>query len=265
MKLMTILVLCLLVGTAQDVNAQARKRLSMAPNSSDKEQQYQSNSRRNTQLILLSENEASDPFLVYNKPMHGFNMFMSKWVFVPVANVYTGTVPKPVQSKLGNGFRNLRQPLTSVNFLLMGEPGYAVESAFRFLVNSTVGVFGLFDIAESVFGVEYREANFGNTMAFYGVPEGPYLVLPFLGPSTLRESLAISPDYYIDPLTYELQPDTQQTLYLLDKSNVFAQNKDALVIITENEANHYAFMRELYLERLKKENLIMKKELEARD
>jgi phospholipid-binding lipoprotein MlaA len=151
--------------------------------------------------------DASDPFEPVNRAMLGVNVAADRAVVGPAARAYGEYTPGFVRSGIGNVLRNLREPVVFANLILQGQPGPAFDSAFRFAANTTVGLGGLFDVAERE-GVPRHEADFGETLAVWGVDEGPYLVLPFLGPSTVRDTGGRIADRYAHPFNWSAnEPD----------------------------------------------------------
>ena len=129
---------------------------------------------------------SADPLEGINRTVYSFNSTADKIVLRPVAKAYNTVVPKPAQRSVGRFFSNLNEPLNALNNLLQGKIDGALSSSFRFAVNSTIGVFGLFDVAKNL-DVEPAREDFGQTLAAWGVGPGPYIMLPLLGPSNLRD------------------------------------------------------------------------------
>jgi len=126
---------------------------------------------------------SKDPYEGFNRTMHSFNTAADKAVVRPIARGYKYILPNGVRKSVSQFFSNLNEPLNAANNLLQGDIDSALSSSYRFVLNSTFGVLGLFDIAKSQYGIE----AFGQTLAAWGVKPGGYLVLPFLGPSNLRD------------------------------------------------------------------------------
>lgn len=131
---------------------------------------------------------SADPFEGFNRSMHNFNSATDRAILRPVSNAYKNGLPRPVRKSVGRFFDNLGEPLNIVNNLLQGSVDRSLRSSYRFVVNSTIGVFGLFDPA-STYGVRSAPEDFGQTLAAWGVKPGPYLVLPFWGPTNLRDGV----------------------------------------------------------------------------
>ncbi|MFT5118670.1 MAG: phospholipid-binding lipoprotein MlaA [Kiritimatiellia bacterium] len=129
---------------------------------------------------------SNDPLQGLNRGIYAFNQGADKLILKPVAKGYSKIVPNPAKKGVSHFFSNLGEPLNVVNNLLQGKVDHAISSTYRFVVNSTLGVFGLFDVAKSL-NVEKTPEDFGQTLAAWGVGPGPYLMLPFAGPSNFRD------------------------------------------------------------------------------
>ena len=135
-----------------------------------------------------------DPWEGFNRKMHGFNNMLDRFVLRPVAASYDKVIPDPVQSGVSSFFTNLRLPATALNQAMQGRPAHAGQSLGRFLVNSTVGIAGVFDPATR-FGIPRRDGeDFGQTLAAWGWRDSRYLVMPVLGPRTVRDGIAFVGD-----------------------------------------------------------------------
>lgn len=134
--------------------------------------------------------QPGDPLEGFNRKMFGFNQTLDRAIYRPAAMAYKHALPTPVRSGLRNFFSNLGEPVVFVNYLLQLRIGKAVHTVGRFAINSTVGIGGLFDIAKRRgINLPHHRNSFGDTLAWYGVGPGPYVFLPFVGPSTLRDVL----------------------------------------------------------------------------
>lgn len=136
-----------------------------------------------------------DPLEKLNAQSYAVVQAADKAFVEPVAKAYEKVLPKPVRSGLRNFLRNLEAPVVAVNFLLQGKPVSALETVGRFAVNTTVGVGGLFDVAkDKPFNLPYRPNGFANTLGYYGVGPGPYMYLPLIGPTTVRDLVGVTLD-----------------------------------------------------------------------
>ena len=149
-----------------------------------------------------AEKEIFDPLSGYNTVMTQFNDGFYVYVLDPVARGYEWVMPDLAQRGVKNFFHNLLFPIRFVNNALQLKPINAGEELFRFIINSTVGIFGLWDPAKEWFDLEAHEEDFGQTLGYYGVGGGFHIVLPFLGPSNLRDMFSLYPDMQMDPVYY---------------------------------------------------------------
>lgn len=136
---------------------------------------------------------ASDPLEKLNRSVYSFNRTADKVILRPIAKGYDSVLPAPAKKGVRNFFDNLQEPLNIVHNLLQGKTDRALNSTYRFAVNSTVGLLGLIDVAQG-YDVNPAPEDFGQTLAAWGVGPGPYLMLPFLGPSNLRDSVGRAVD-----------------------------------------------------------------------
>lgn len=151
-----------------------------------------------------------DPLEPFNRGIFEFNRILDGLILKPASQIYAFAVPEPGRQGVSNFLSNLRAPVIFVNHLLQGEGDQAGVTLGRFFVNSTLGLFGVFDAA-SVFGVEpRREADFGQTLGVWGVGGGAYLVLPIFGPSTFRDAGGLAVDtFFFDPFPYVSESEAQ--------------------------------------------------------
>lgn len=158
----------------------------------------------------------ADPWQKFNRGVYKFNDAVDRATLKPVAKGYQKITPQWMRTGVTNFFSNLGEPWTIVNELLQGKPKYMGQQTGRFLVNSVLGVGGLFDVASKM-NLQERKEDFGQTLAVWGVPSGPYLVLPLLGPSNVRDGFGKIPGYYGDPVRYaDISWKTKTGLRVLD-------------------------------------------------
>lgn len=143
-----------------------------------------------------------DPWEGLNRKIHGFNNVADRFALRPLAVAYDTIMPDPAQAGVSRFFANLRMPATAVNQALQGRPGQAAQSLGRFAVNTTVGIGGVFDPASRVGLPKRDDEDFGQTLAIWGWRESRYLVVPLLGPRTLRDAVAIPVDRELSPITW---------------------------------------------------------------
>jgi phospholipid-binding lipoprotein MlaA len=204
-------------------------------------------SARDAATVPAEENP--DPFEGFNRAMYTFNEKLDDWVMKPVAKGYRAVLPAPARTGVTNFFNNLKEPVVAVNNLLQGKVTDGVSDLLRFVYNSTFGLAGLFDVATE-FGLPRHDEDFGQTLAKWGVGDGPYLVLPFFGPSNARDAPALVVDWYSHPATYIDDSATRWSLTALWAVDKRAQLLDASDILEKAAGeDRYVFLRELYRQR----------------
>jgi phospholipid-binding lipoprotein MlaA len=147
------------------------------------------------------ERDPRDRFERTNRAVYRFNDALDRGVAKPVARAYVKVTPRPVRTGFGNFFRNLTYPTVIVNDLLQGKGRSFASDTTRLVVNTTIGIGGLFDPATQL-GLKAGDEDFGQTLGKWGVPAGPYIMLPFLGPSTARDTVGFVGDQFTDPKNY---------------------------------------------------------------
>jgi phospholipid-binding lipoprotein MlaA len=190
----------------------------------------------------------ADPWERMNRQVFDFNDRLDRALIKPAAQAYTTVVPRPVRSCVGNVFANLGEVTNITNALLQGKPTDAAVDTCRLVLNSTIGVLGCFDVANSM-GLERNKQDFGLTLGKWGFQPGAYLVIPLLGPSTVRDALGEIPDYWTDPVSY-ITPTRDRYLteagYAVDRRS---QLLDATKLVDEIALDKYVFTRDAYLQR----------------
>jgi len=201
-----------------------------------------------------------DPLEPMNRAVFEFNDAADKVVFKPVAEGYRAVLPDPVRASVRNFFSNLRDPWIAVNQLLQGKVELALSERWRFIVNSTFGIGGIFDVASDMRLPKHNE-DFGQTLGVWGLDTGPYLVIPFWGPSSVRDGVGLVADAYAylpwwipDWLDLQHRVAWQNSLTALDYVNIRANLLDATNILEEAALDRYAFVRDAYFQR--RRNLI---------
>lgn len=188
-----------------------------------------------------------DPIEGYNRAMFSFNETVDKAVIKPVAQGYNYVTPQPVQTGVSNFFGNLADIWTSVNNLLQGKPGDALSDAGRVLVNSTVGILGIFDVATPM-GLEKHEEDFGQTLGRWGVGDGAYVVLPILGPRTVRDTVGFAADFYVDPVRDHDNIGRRNAAIALRAIDTRADLLKAEDALEAAALDKYAYVRDAYLQ-----------------
>lgn len=184
----------------------------------------------------------------YNRAMHKFNTKVDDWVLRPVAKGYRAVAPGPVETGVSNFFSNLGEIINIPNDLLQGKFKLAAKDTGRLLINSTLGIAGLFEVANE-FGLRKNEGeDLGQTLAVWGVPSGPYFVVPFLGPSTIRDFPANVADRFLfSPIRHIDDTSVRNSLYALEVVDLRASLLDSEKLISGNDT--YGLYKQLYLQR----------------
>lgn len=191
-----------------------------------------------------------DPLEGFNRSMYRLNQKFDRAIFRPIAFGYKTVVPKPVRSGLRNFFSNLSEPIVFLNDLLQLKPKRAIKTFARFFINSTAGIGGLLDLAKGD-GLPHRDNGFGNTLARYGVGPGPYLFLPFFGPSTLRDLAAGQVDGLVLPIAIGEPFDRfeyQVPRGVLTGLDLRVESDAQLKALLDGAADPYATLRSVYLQ-----------------
>ena len=200
-------------------------------------------------LLIVPSTYASDddPLEPMNRAIFEFNEIVDDNVLKPIAKGYKYVTPDPVEVGISNFFSNLGEIGTITNDLLQLKFAQAGRDTMRFFLNSTLGIFGIFDVATPL-GLSKNKEDFGQTLGFWGVPDGPYLVLPFLGPSSFRDGPSMIVDYEISPVE-QLHHEERQVLQTLDIVDTRARLLRATKILDTAAKDKYIFIRESYLQK----------------
>jgi len=188
----------------------------------------------------------ADPWEPMNRPLFAFNRGLDKATTKPLAKGYEKVLPQPVRTGISNFFRNLGTPASSLNNFLQGKPKRGFSELGRFVFNSTLGVGGLFDVARAG-GIESYKEDFGQTAAVWGVPDGPYVMIPLLGPSTLRDGLLFPLSLITDPLYHYDNTSVRDKLIVLRVIETRARLLP-LESTLEESKDPYLTLRESYLQ-----------------
>ena len=200
----------------------------------------------------LYAEEDNDPLEPINRVIFEFNEIVDDNILEPVAKGYKYVTPDPVEKGVSNFFSNLGEIGTIANDILQLKFKQATRDTMRFAINSTVGVLGIFDVATPL-GLTKNKEDFGQTLGFWGIPNGPYLVLPFLGPSSFRDTPSMLVDYQMSPVE-QLHHEEKQGLRAINIIETRARLLRATKILDTAAKDKYIFVRESYLQR--RESLI---------
>lgn len=189
----------------------------------------------------------NDPLESFNRAMFVFNDKVYYWFLRPTKKVYASLLVEDVRRCLGNAFANIAAPIRFVNNVLQGEFEDAGVVLVRFLINSTMGVFGLGDSAYRDFHIEPRLADFGQTLGKWGVGEGVYLCLPFLGPSNVRDTVGFVSDAYMHPVPYFTDSFGSDMVYLgISRVNLMTITPDVYDDLKRMSLDPYVAARQAY-------------------
>jgi phospholipid-binding lipoprotein MlaA len=205
----------------------------------------------NDGMKAQDETAIYDPFETTNRYMMSFNTAVDYAFVNPVVQGYRTVAPQPVRSGIRNFLRNLRSPITFANQLLQGDIGGAGDVLVRTAVNTTVGVGGIFDVAGHE-GIKYEPEDFGQTLAVWGVGDGPYMVVPFIGPSSLRDYTGYFADSMADPLRMYLHNVDEDGIYYakvgVDYLDIRESVADSLKELKSSSIDYYAAVRSAYFQ-----------------
>lgn len=202
--------------------------------------------------------EANDPIEPTNRAIFDFNMAADRAVIKPVAKAYRWTLPEFFRTSIRNFLNNAKSPVIFINDSLQGSPSRAGETLMRFIVNTTAGMAGFFDVAGE-YGMERHSEDFGQTLGVWGIGEGPYLMLPILGPSNVRDTVGLVADSFMDPFSYLMANNSldfaRLGMTVTDGIDLRARNIESLEDVEKNSLDFYATLRSLYRQNRRSEIL----------
>ena len=195
----------------------------------------------------------NDPAEPFNRTMYDVHQAIDTTVLRPVAKGYRAVVPQPVRTGIRNFLGNLRTPVILVNDMLQGEPRRAGDTLGRFVVNTTVGIGGIFDVAGNSLGVRGHSEDFGQTFAVWGLPEGPYVFVPILGPSNPRDLGGWVADIAADPFSWFGQGVAVNALTGARAGTIVVDTRESLIEplddLQRSSLDPYAVLRSVYRQR----------------
>jgi phospholipid-binding lipoprotein MlaA len=194
-----------------------------------------------------------DPLEPFNRGVYQFNETLDKAILKPTAQAYRFVIPQFIRASVSNFFSNLNDVVIALNNLLQGKFTAAYSDLGRVAINSTLGLLGLFDVASEA-GIEKHDEDFGQTLGYWGVGDGPFVMLPFFGPSTGRDVVGRAADHYVDPVTYVDPSRARNQLWGTRIVNRRAELLDASTVLQTAALDPYEFIRDAYLQR--RRNLI---------
>lgn len=196
----------------------------------------------------LTPGQRADPWEPFNRAMFRFNQDLDQGALLPWADAYVTLVPELLRIGIGNFFANAQDLWSAANNLLQAKLDRSLMMTMRFAVNSTFGALGLIDVAGAV-GIPRTPEDFGQTLAVWGMPAGPYLVLPLFGPSTVRDALGLPLDLIASPYYAVNQGSFRPVTTLLGVINTRAELLPATRALDEIALDKYTFVRDVYLQR----------------
>jgi phospholipid-binding lipoprotein MlaA len=251
MRLLILTLLLLLFCGCANKNATPNSELQIAQETQDIETDEFEDE------FASSANSDFDPLEGYNRVMTSFNDAAIRYVMSPAAKGYKAVVPAGARASVGNFFDNLMFPIRFINNLLQGKVVNAFSEGGRFIINTTVGFLGFFNVASEVYEIKEHQEDFGQTLGVWGVPAGPHIVLPLLGPSNLRDLGGGFADSILSPTDYF----AWRKVNMLDNGwqavgadsfkafNSFSQSADAYETMTKDAIDLYPFMKNMYEQR----------------
>jgi len=196
--------------------------------------------------------ETNDPFEPANRYIFEVNRFLDEFMLKPAAAWYDAALPQPAQDGVQRFLANLRLPWTAVNDFFQGRPDRVYQAVARFVINSTVGILGLFDVATG-WGFPHHDEDSGQTFATMGAPEGPYLMLPIFGPSNPRDAFGLVVDYLVDPVNIVGRNNGIENVSTIRGATtaIDNRNRNGQVIedLEKRSTDFYATVRSVYRQR----------------
>jgi phospholipid-binding lipoprotein MlaA len=197
---------------------------------------------------VLPENDYYDPLEPLNRVVFGFNHYSYKYLLIPTAKAYNAIVPAPAQRSINNAFDNIREPLNFLNNIATGEFSEASTNLGRFLINSTLGLFGLFDPAVHWFDLQQHPQTMAQTLSQYQVGSGAYLVLPFLGQSDIRSASSMLTEGVIHPTNYILESPQNSQVRIFGGFTSFTSRAEMYLTLYQQSEDPYQYFRNLHIQ-----------------
>jgi len=191
----------------------------------------------------ISANEINDPYENFNRKTYQFNENLDEKIAKPIAEIYS-KFPPPIKNGVTNFFNNLEEVDTFINQLLQGKPKESLNDLTRFIINSTIGLAGFIDVASKI-GLERHEEDFGQTLGVWGVGQGPYIMLPILGPSTFRDTLSRPVSSFLSVTFHMTETDVNIVLKSID---AIETREKLLEVESLLSGDKYSFVKDAYIQ-----------------
>jgi phospholipid-binding lipoprotein MlaA len=202
-------------------------------------------------LHLSKYTQDKDPFEPINRKVYVFNTTVDKAIIKPVAQGYAKVMPEPAKIMVNNFFSNLDDVVVTANDLLQCKFIQATSDGSRVVFNSTFGIFGLLNVTSRL---EKHNEDFGQTLGYWGLDSGPYLMLPLLGPSSVRDGAGLFGDSFVSAISNTQHVPTRNSLYVLDEFNTRVNLLDREKVLEDSTIDRYSFLRDAYL--MRRQNLV---------
>lgn len=196
-------------------------------------------------FAIAEESEVTDPYEGFNRAIFSFNEGLDEYILLPVTKGYRAVTPDPVEKGVHNFFSNLGDVGVLFNQIFQFKLGEAAETTMRLATNTIIGIGGVLDVGSAI-GLEKQDEDFGQTLGYWGFESGPYLVLPFFGPSNVRDGIGLIPDYYIDPVSHVDDDSARLSLQVLRVIDTRSGLMEAEKLIS---GDRYTFIRDAYMQR----------------
>ncbi|MBI3299787.1 MAG: VacJ family lipoprotein [Elusimicrobia bacterium] len=203
---------------------------------------------------VVSKPEYRDPLIHVNRVFFAFNDVAFRYLLIPLSKGYKRLIPERARDSVGNFFHNIKTPVYAANDLLQLKPRPLGRHLSRFVINSTVGLAGLFDPAKTAFGLERTQNGFGATLSRYGAGYGFYVVLPVYGSSDLRSGVGLAADYFLNPIPYLTEGPATTGVMAFDNFQVYAPGAEDYKVLRREADDPYVFFRNLYLQGVQRDD-----------
>lgn len=202
----------------------------------------------------VSSSEQNSALETYNRAVYNFNSKFNQYILKPAAKGYRAITNTYVRERVRNALSNVKEPIFAVNHLLQGEPVNSSKDIARFAINTTLGLAGTYDVAGQGWNLEKNKTTFDSTLQIWGVPDGPFFMLPFIGPSTPRAAVGLAADSALNPVYWATANDANihDKIYYpyvaVNAVSLYEANMDVLDDLERNSVDFYATMKSAYLQ-----------------